>query len=277
MGRIGFAKGRALCIGINTYPGTNANLNGCVNDANAWARILGGNYSYEVSKRLEADATREGILDGLKSIVGQSQPKDRVIITFSGHGTFVPDDSGDEADKADEAWCPYDVTSQGAIKDDEIAAIFRTAPKGVRIVMISDSCHSGTMARAAIRAALPDEPGGNNRVRFLPPMLWYPDPYRTARASQVHTPPPVHIDSQSPALLLAGCQDSESSYDAWFNGTPMGAFSYYATSLLKDLMSAPTTYAKWMSEIRKSLPSSRYPQTPQLYGTKTQTNWRVFA
>jgi hypothetical protein len=140
-----------------------------VNDANAWARILGGNYSYEVSKRLEADATREGILDGLKSIVGQSQPKDRVIITFSGHGTFVPDDSGDEADKADEAWCPYDVTSKGAIKDDEIAAVFRTAPKGVRIVMISDSCHSGTMARAAIRAALPDEPGAITVSGFCPP------------------------------------------------------------------------------------------------------------
>lgn len=277
MGRIGYAKGRALCIGINEYPGTNANLNGCVNDADEWARILGSNYSYEVSKRLEAEATREGILDGLKSIVGQAQPKDRLIITFSGHGTFVPDDSGDETDKADEAWCPSDVMTSRVIMDDEIAAIFRTAPKGVRIVMISDSCHSGTMARAMQRARTGVDGYGDARVRFLPPQLWFGGPYRTERRELVHNPAPVQIDQQSPALLLAGCQDNESSYDALFQGKPMGAFTYHATSLLKNLMTAPTTYAKWMSEIRKSLPSPRYPQTPQLYGTRTQTTWRIFS
>ena len=27
---------RALCVGINNYPGTNMDLAGCVNDANDW-------------------------------------------------------------------------------------------------------------------------------------------------------------------------------------------------------------------------------------------------
>ncbi|MGE5839594.1 MAG: caspase family protein, partial [Deltaproteobacteria bacterium] len=31
---------RALCIGINDYPGTGSDLAGCVNDANDWAVLL---------------------------------------------------------------------------------------------------------------------------------------------------------------------------------------------------------------------------------------------
>ena len=33
---------KALCIGINDYPGTDSDLSGCVNDANDWAAELGG-------------------------------------------------------------------------------------------------------------------------------------------------------------------------------------------------------------------------------------------
>ena len=33
---------RALCIGINDYPGTGSDLAGCVNDANDWAEALAG-------------------------------------------------------------------------------------------------------------------------------------------------------------------------------------------------------------------------------------------
>ena len=33
---------RALCIGINDYPGTGSDLSGCVNDAKDWAGMLTG-------------------------------------------------------------------------------------------------------------------------------------------------------------------------------------------------------------------------------------------
>ena len=32
---------RALCIGVNNYPGTHMDLEGCVNDAQDWAAELG--------------------------------------------------------------------------------------------------------------------------------------------------------------------------------------------------------------------------------------------
>lgn len=293
MGRIGYATGTAVCIGINEYPGTDANLSGCVNDAEVWGKILGG-LSYEVCMRTDENATRDNILTTLRNTIGNAKPKDRVVITFSGHGTFVPDAAWgkDETDGADEAWCPHDVMTNGIILDDELATIFRSAAKGVRITMISDSCHSGTMARAMFRAAVMDTLQPKLKVRFLPPSVWarnWPIAFvRTTdtalttnppyfKPERVFKPAPVQIDGQSPALLLAGCQDNESSYDAYFYGKAHGAFTYYATkTLLSNRWLAPT-YAKWMAEIRKALPSPQYPQTPQLYGTKTQTNWRVFA
>ena len=36
---------RALCVGINDYPVRGADLKGCVNDAKAWARLLGEHFA----------------------------------------------------------------------------------------------------------------------------------------------------------------------------------------------------------------------------------------
>jgi uncharacterized caspase-like protein len=79
-----------------------------------------------------------------------------VVITFSGHGTYVPDTNGDEIDGLDEALCPYDLQTGGAaLIDDEINTLFSARQGGVRLLLISDSCHSGTVTREAA-AADPD-------------------------------------------------------------------------------------------------------------------------
>jgi hypothetical protein len=58
----------------------------------------------------------------------------------------VPDTNGDEIDGLDEALCPYDLqTGGGALIDDEINTLFSARKAGVRLVLISDSCHSGTV------------------------------------------------------------------------------------------------------------------------------------
>jgi len=70
-------------------------------------------------------------------------------------------------------------------------------------------------------------------------------------------------------LLMAGCEEGldHYSYDANFNQRPNGAFTYYAIRALKTL-SAKATYRDWHTAIRRSLPSTNYPQKPQLVGTK---------
>jgi hypothetical protein len=96
---------------------------------------------------------------------------DSLVITYSGHGTFVPDASGDEPDGCDEALCPYDIGQGHALLDDEIHELFAARAAGVRIALISDSCHSGTV----IRWANPDVDADAPRARFLPPSAWLPE------------------------------------------------------------------------------------------------------
>lgn len=75
-------------------------------------------------------------------------------------------------------------------------------------------------------------------------------------------------------LLLAGCLDTEYSYDTSFQGRPNGAFTYYALKTLRE--KKPGTYAAWFKAILTYLPSNRLPQSPQILGTATSQRFRVF-
>ena len=92
---------RALCVGINDYPGTNSDLSGCVNDANDWAKEL-KTRGYQVTSLLDKQATRRAMIDGLTKLVTGAVAGDSLVFTFSGHGSWLPDDSGDEPDGRDE-------------------------------------------------------------------------------------------------------------------------------------------------------------------------------
>ena len=89
------------------------------------------------------NATRERVLTELDNLANKANPGDIVLITYAGHGAPLEDKDGDEADGSDEAWVMYD----GFLLDDEINAKLRKFKEGVRVVLVSDSCHSGSMGR----------------------------------------------------------------------------------------------------------------------------------
>jgi hypothetical protein len=269
-----------LCIGINDYPGTQNDLSGCVNDAQDWAGTLEGR-GFTVRALLNAEATRANMMQAMLKLISAAKSGDSVIITYSGHGTSLPDTSGDERDGYDEGLCPYDIGQGNVLLDDEIHKIFAQRGPGVRVVLISDSCHSGSVTRAAV----PDRNAVGPRARFLPPAVWLAAD-RPVKKTTGKIPPRVAgwptsrgiaggLSSTAGDLLLAGCRDSEFSYDADFGGRPCGAFSYYALKTLKAL--SPTgTYTDWYKAMRDYLPGSNYPQTPQIFGVKRARQLKVF-
>ncbi|MCI0652241.1 MAG: caspase family protein [Planctomycetes bacterium] len=268
---------QALCIGINDYPGTGSDLSGCVNDANDWSREL-ERRGFSVRRLFDRQATGKALRAAIREIVGGAAPRDTVVVQFSGHGSFVPDVDGDEPDGTDECICPYDVEAKGPITDDELFELYSAKQPGVKLVILSDSCHSGTVARFAPITTPATMRGGRapqRKVRFLPPGAFLSRREasklglrRRARASS----PPGRYAS----LLLAGCQDTEYSYDAWFQGRPNGAFTFVALRALARLGNS-ATYASWYRAIRGVLPSQQYPQSPNLYGSTSMKRWRVFA
>ena len=273
---------KALCIGINNYPGTHMDLQGCVNDASDWEATLTGR-GFRVSKLIDGQATKAAMISAMSDLIGKACKGDSVVITFSGHGTYQPDTDGDEADGLDEALCPYDLQTNGAaLIDDEIRSIFATRKPGVRIVLISDSCHSGTVTRAAKA-----EEGADSRPRFMPMGNWLPDkllPKNRAGKPATTIAAPAGTSPLSSAcsralgdLLLAGCKEGPNnfSYDARINGRFNGAFTYYALKALKGIK-ADATYADWHKAIGKYLPSASYPQVPQILGSASARDGKIF-
>src|SRR5690606_24690515 len=166
----------------------------------------------------------------VKSAIADAAAKlkagDVFMFTYAGHGSQVPDFNSDEDDGADETLCLYD----GMLIDDEIYELWSKFADDVRIVMISDSCHSGTVSRAA-RTVQPAAVDGAPLVRTrLLPLALAMKTFRNHRdfymaLGRQHRGPDERVLTREldmplrcPVLLVAGCQDNQESQDGVGNG-----------------------------------------------------------
>lgn len=138
---------RAILIGCN-YPGTNAELRGCVNDVFNMKRLLEEYFSFaNFTILIDNDnsyerPTGQNIKRALRELVSQTASGDALVMHFSGHGTQVPSDDPNEEDMKDEAIVPTDMN---LILDDDLRRIVKELPEGAKFTFISDCCHSGGM------------------------------------------------------------------------------------------------------------------------------------
>jgi hypothetical protein len=243
---------KAICVGINNYPGSFNDLNGCVNDANDWAALLQG-FGFDVSLILDSQATAHNVKAALQGLVDVTNAGDIAVFTYSGHGTQVVDRNSDEADPYDEAIFLYDKS----VIDDELRVILQGIHPQATLVVISDSCFSGSVTRIAGEKATP---------RFVPPAV--------STAGRVARTPFLIPEADMPELLISGCSDSEYSYDAEFNGRPNGAMTALAIHVIKQ--NPDVTYREFYAGLRALLPSQDYPQTPQLEGSDANKDRKLF-
>lgn len=254
---------RALCVGINDYPGTNQDLNGCINDAADWQELLEAR-GYHVERLIDAQATRAAIVDGLTRLVENAGADDSLVFTFSGHGSWLPDDDSDEPDARDEMLCPHDVMKDQYLLDDDLHALFSRKPEQARLYVIGDCCHSGSVVRYAESPAQPDQ--AVIKARFLAPYTFARGDRLLERAIDLAARTPATTKLSYPATLLSGCKDTEFSYDTMFNGRANGAFTRSAIDALRD--PAIQTVRALYDAVRRKLPSPSLPQTPQLFASR---------
>lgn len=257
---------KALCVGINDYPFGEANdLRGCVNDANDWASLLKNNFDFtDVKQLLNGDATKANIIAGLKSLLSGAKGGDVLVFSNASHGTYLADTDGDEP-KYDEAICPHD-TDSNLLIDDELRLLFADIPKDVRLTVISDSCHSGSVTRVL--------PGEYRRPRKLNPRVWggtelEPEKLRAMRGKEKYP------ESGMKEVLLSGCKSNQTSADAYIASDYHGAMSYYAIDAIKAA-DYNLTYADLHEALVTSLGDENYDQVPQLEGTDENKQRRIF-
>lgn len=157
------AEDRALLIGVGQYRdrGMGADLPGIELDIGVMkdvAESLG--FKPAATKvLLNREATLAAVRQTLQQwLVDGTTATDRVLIYYSGHGTQLPDEDGDEDDGLDEAWTLHDMaparrngraTLDGVLLDDELAATLARIPSRQVLVLV-DACHSGTSTRSGL-------------------------------------------------------------------------------------------------------------------------------
>jgi hypothetical protein len=130
----------ALVIGNNDYQDL-TNLRSAVNDAKAVSTVLEVDYGFNV--KLLENASRKDILRSLKHLRETVSAKDNVLIYYAGHGYL--DQAADEG-----YWLPIDAVRSDQsnwIATDRIVSQVK-AMKAKHVMVVVDSCFSGTITRA---------------------------------------------------------------------------------------------------------------------------------
>jgi metacaspase-1 len=272
------AKGIAVCIGLNTVDPDHYRsggggrwetvLTGAENDAREMHRIAQDNgFDITGSPLVGQNANRKAVTGAIEVAQKKLVAGDIFMITFSGHGGSVPDNSGDDGDGLDETWCLFD----GQMRDDALWHKWSGFQAGVRILVISDSCHSGTVIKGADRAAMyrahlqarriqPNEDASKRRLQRESIQEYRKGakclPSEVARQTYIQNvndyikwaagiPDPRTVNVTASVLLLAACKPDQLAGDwqpnsvytgdllhVWNNGKwPGSAYSPFQTAV----------------------------------------------
>jgi hypothetical protein len=273
------ARGISLHIGLNgvsaaAYEGWDGPLAACEFDANDMA-ALSKTKGMKSTVLLTKKATRANMLSAMRSAAKSLKANDLFFMTYSGHGGQVPDVNHDEADRKDETWCLFD----GQLIDDELYFELSKFKAGVRILVLSDSCHSGSVTRELP----PPPPPTGQRAKLMPDSVArrvyekhkaFYDKLQTdvaKAAGKAVVDPDVAlaqvgaagqatalVGSFDPAvILISGCQDNQTSMDGDHNGA-------FTEQLLKIWNHGTFTgnYSSFHTRIRAGMPAT---QSPNLF------------
>jgi hypothetical protein len=219
---------------------------GCELDVDNIERILQP-FGYKVTILKTEKATKRNVMKALKA-ASQLTMGDIFVFYYSGHGGQQPDQTGpkkDELDGKDETLVLYD----GELRDDSLNDVWMTLKPGVRVVMLSDSCNSGTNYKA---------PGVN---------LTAPTPIAPMDAKAA-------LQMKGQLIHMGGCRDSKTSQgyasgglftmalcNAWQGGNFKGSYkSLYdtiykvVTSKHPDQKPAFNEYGPVTQEFRRQKP-----------------------
>ncbi len=239
-------KGISLHIGLNTlnpqeYRGT-SDLRGCENDAIAMQSIA-DSQGFTSSLLLSKEATTRNVVIAIKQAVGSLQAGDTFLMTYSGHGGQVWDQSLDESategvslqgwDTAgkpimwgeggkDETLCLYD----RMYWDDELNRQLAQFASGVKIVMVADCCHAASNYKGdgETDTHSPPPARGLGLDKSMEILERNKAAYQEVRRSQDFLK--ANSGLRASLIQLAACKDTQLSGDALPNDPhPLGVFT----------------------------------------------------
>jgi hypothetical protein len=212
------ATGHALIVGVpqpSPSSGWSAKwLPGVLNDVASASQLLGGlGFATQVHKSEAGRANT--VLAGIRSAASALSAGDMFVFYYAGHGAQKTSADGDEAQ--DQLLLTFD----RPIVDDELGACWALFRKHVRIVVITDSCHSGSAVRALDGSVAGTGAIGGGAmidpIAPLPPRLLSIGLTKVAGGEVVSRDGNIE-GLQGSLLHMAACQDWEQAMDLGNHG-----------------------------------------------------------
>lgn len=256
---------RALIIGLGKY------------EDRAWGKINGDRDVPLVASMLKkarfntiitlvnSQATKKKIISALNSLALQSKESDIIYIHFSGHGQQMTDLNGDEEDRKDESWIPYDAYKKPCNKDhgekhlsdDEICVLLTKIKYKIgisgKLIVVVDACHSGTSTWSDNQEA--DIIRGTNEI-FLTPTISYAGKR------------PKFIWKNW--VTISACKDNQNNYE--LRGKNIGKLSYALYELIKSNSSFTDKQFESLLKQYFAKTSSPHEQTPIISGIANKSD-----
>ncbi len=227
----------ALLVGINDYPFKP--LSQCVNDVgkmNEYLESLEPEFGKpEIISLLNTEATKEKVVETIRSLFGKATKDDVALLYYSGHGAqeqtagLFPEEHDGLLDCL-VCYSSEPTSTDQFLANKEIRYVFHQLPNNPHLVTVIDSCHSGDIVRAFDSEG--DDGGMIRRISGTFPAREYHNflfagdetiKQKTGQGERIFIPFKNHIH-------IAACISSESSWED-SNG---GVFTRYLINLLES-------------------------------------------
>lgn len=293
---------KALLVGINQY--SQAPLRGCVNDVKEMREVLTSLFGFaseNVRVLTDEGANRQAINVGLAWLAESGNEPSVRVFQFAGHGHFLPDAHGDEADGSDETLVPHDYLQNGFLIDDDLRLIYQKFPPNSNLTLLMDCCHAGTNQRDSAEDII---------YRFLPNTFEERKAIAAAK-KKFHEEQRKFVMAELKEfskirgrddelekrieaamqkfqkqrfgeyqlregnVLLAACRSDQSAADAKIDRAYHGAFSFCLVKVLRESQ-GKITYHDLVQRVGGLLYAHSFQQTPQLEYATGRENTDVF-
>ncbi len=261
----GEIKTHALLIGISKYEGTGFfNLRGPRADLEYMESFISKNFpNPNITILKEEQATHENIIRHLEKLskVGRD---DQVILYFTGHGSLTKDLNHDETWGYDATWVTFGARTRGEgsedlndydLLDDEINHYLSLIPSK-NILVISDSCHSGTITRPSEAPAI--------MVRGMER-----DPREHIKGKAYPKPEKIKW------ISLSAAKENHKAYEHYLNDVYSGRFTWALVKTM-ERSSPQDTWGQVMERVALEFHKNFWHgQQPQIEGDKQmQVNFK---
>lgn len=260
------AEKYAVIVAVGDYPeGSGWNDISSVNDVDLieGALLTQGFSKQNIMTIINEQGTRDGIINALKTIKSKLAAGDILVVHFSMHGQQVFDDNGDELDNLDESLVPYNARAkysdaykgENHLRDDDLGNIIKDLRNQLgndgQLLMILDSCHSGSSTRGAIAR------GGNGAL--VPPNWDEDKQVEPSGSDMIET---VNLsDAAAPFVMISGARAKEVNFEYEGYGSLSYAFAKAMNTLGTDF-----TYRQLFNKITAVMATIAPKQKPVIEG-----------